>query len=224
MYEELEQCALFANLNIEEIKACLTCSGSRKRQYSAGQQIFEQGQMSEVIYILASGRVSLCRDTLSGNRSLITTFESSGDIFGEVYAFLESTAYDFYAMASESCTIYEIPKRFLSQVCSNSCSYHNKIIYNMLHILAGKNYNLNRKLQIMAGHNLRQKLIMYLLSLYEGNEVVVFTATREELADYLGVSRPSISRELNNMQEDGLIQVAGKRITLLDIERLEGYL
>jgi CRP-like cAMP-binding protein len=48
--------------------------------------------------------------------------------------------------------------------------------------------------------------------------------TREALADYLNVARQSLSRELSAMQEEGLIEVSGKRSIILDQERLEEYL
>ena len=45
--------------------------------------------------------------------------------------------------------------------------------------------------------------------------------TREELADYLGVTRPSLSRTLTQMQEDGIVSIHGKLIKVTDIELFE---
>ena len=45
--------------------------------------------------------------------------------------------------------------------------------------------------------------------------------TREELAEFLGVTRPSISRELMKMQDDGLVEIKGRKIFVLDPAEIE---
>lgn len=47
---------------------------------------------------------------------------------------------------------------------------------------------------------------------------------REEMADYMGVARPSLSRELGAMQNEGIIALHGRAIEVVDQERLDGYL
>ena len=44
------------------------------------------------------------------------------------------------------------------------------------------------------------------------------------MADYMNVARPSVSRELGNMQEEGILRIKGKHIMILDRERFESYL
>ena len=53
---------------------------------------------------------------------------------------------------------------------------------------------------------------------------VELSVSREYLAAYLAVTRPSLSRELSAMQKDGLLSVSGKEIQVLDLERFEEYL
>ena len=43
-------------------------------------------------------------------------------------------------------------------------------------------------------------------------------ATREEIADYLGVARPSLSRELGRMQQEGIIRIDGREVFILNQE------
>ena len=54
------------------------------------------------------------------------------------------------------------------------------------------------------------------------NDSFKASMNREELADYLGTTRPSLSRELMNMQEEGLIEVTRSDFTILNREGLEG--
>ena len=53
------------------------------------------------------------------------------------------------------------------------------------------------------------------------NALVELHMNREQLADFLGVARPSLSRELMRMQADGLVLVSKKTITVLDKEAVE---
>ena len=45
--------------------------------------------------------------------------------------------------------------------------------------------------------------------------------SQQEMADYFGVSRPSLARELAHMQDEGLISVDRKHITILNPEKLK---
>jgi DNA-binding transcriptional ArsR family regulator len=73
----------------------------------------------------------------------------------------------------------------------------------------------NLKLQILASGTLRQKIIRFLIeNLEEG--VVRMTMNREMFADFLNVARPSLSRELMKMEEEGLIITNGKLIKIPD--------
>ncbi len=48
--------------------------------------------------------------------------------------------------------------------------------------------------------------------------------SREELSDYLNVTRPSLSRELGNMEKEGIIKLDGRKIIIVSQDKLEEYL
>ena len=54
--------------------------------------------------------------------------------------------------------------------------------------------------------------------------VVKLNMNREQLAAYLGTTRPSLSRELSKMKEDGLIDIKKDAIIILDREELEDFM
>ncbi len=94
----------------------------------------------------------------------------------------------------------------------------------MLSILAQKAYYLNQKLNILSSNTLRQKISKLLLrnSSKDGN--VILKMNREELADFLNVARPSLSRELMKMQEDGLIKIDKNKIKIIDFNEMQNNL
>lgn len=65
---------------------------------------------------------------------------------------------------------------------------------------------------------------MWLLDEAGEDDVVRMEMNREELADYLGVARPSLSRTLMKMQNEGIIEVGKKTIRILQREKIEKFL
>jgi len=95
------------------------------------------------------------------------------------------------------------------QVCSNSCSHHNKLIRNLLSISAQKNLNLSRRILHTSSKRIRGRLLSYLSyqSMKRGSREFTIPFNRQQLADYLSVERSAMSNELGKMQREGLIRV-----------------
>jgi len=221
MKERLSKCRLFEHLSQEEVNKCILCSGGSIKSYKKESMVFTQFDEPKNLYVLLEGRVAICKDTVSGNRVVVNEFSSPGDVFAEVYLFLDKETYDYYAVTMEESVVLTLPKSFFFHTCKNCCNHHEKLIYNMLHILAAKAYFLNGKVALLSSGTLRQKIAAYLLSLPMKDNVVTLPMKREQMASYLNVARPSLSRELLKMQEEGLIIVANSKITIPDPELLE---
>lgn len=217
----LKKCPLFAGMSESDIENCLSCSGSKAVSYQKGESIFLQQDAPEKLYILLEGSVSVCSDSVSGKRSIVTTITCPGELFGEVLLFINRTEYFHYAQAAEPVRVLEMPKEFLYHTCGRNCGYHTRLISNMLSILAQKAYYLNRRLQVLSCGTLRQKIACFLLQDTGG---AASSMNREELADFLNAARPSLSRELMKMQDEGLLRIDRRSIQLLDKEKLQNIL
>lgn len=213
MIEELKKSALFAGLSEAEIGSCLSCSKAKAVAYRKEEMIFLQTDRPDSLLVLLDGTVVVGSDSKDGRRSIVATFSQPGELFGEVFLFLGREAYGHYAQAAAAARVLRIPKEFLYHPCEKSCSCHAKLISNMLSILARKAYLLNQRLQIMSCATLRQKIALALLQSAAVEETLP-SMSREDLADYLGAARPSVSRELMRMQRDGLLKIDKKRISL----------
>lgn len=224
MLSTLKTCPLFANMTDEDINDCLLCSGSEVINYNKDESIFYQQDEPKYLYILLDGVVDVCSDTVAGKRVIITSINQKGEIFGEVFLFLNHKNYDNYAIAVVPSKVLLIPRSYFYHRCAKNCIYHNLLISNMLSILSQKAFYLNRKLQIMSSSSLRQKISRVLLQHVKEDGMVELGMNREELADFLGVARPSLSRELMDMQKDGLIKTNRKVIQILDQDELQQYL
>jgi len=212
---------LFAQMTADDISHCLACSRSELVAYEKDQPIFFQQDKPQKLFILVEGSVAICRDTASGQRNRITTISQPGELFGEVFLFLNKQEYDNYAVAVSPSKVLQMPREYLFHSCGKNCDYHTLLISNMLSVLAQKAYYLNQKLQIMASPTLRQKISKILLQNASADGTVALHMNREELADFLNTARPSLSRELMKMQADGLLKIDAKRIRVLDFEQLQ---
>lgn len=224
MEPALKKSALFAQMTEQEIQSCLLCSRAEIVDYAKDQPVFFQQDTPRSLFVLIHGSVAVCRDSASGSHSIITTISHPGDLFGEVYLFLQKKQYDNYAVAVSESRVLQMPKDFLYHTCGQNCDYHTLLISNMLSILAQKAYYLNQKLQIMSSATLRQKIAKVLLRSITQDQVVRLKTSREKLADYLNVARPSLSRELMKMQDDGLLKVNGKEIKIIDLQQMQNLL
>ena len=74
----------------------------------------------------------------------------------------------------------------------------------------------------MSFRTIRQKIAMYLIeqSRKQESDTVELIKTKASLAEYFGVSRPSLEREITHMQRDGLIEAGRKTIRILRKEEL----
>ncbi len=220
MIEILQKSLLFKGLSTDEISEFVTNSDAFVKKYDKGSIIFDVESRPEYVYILLDGSIAICKDSISGKRMVMTNIDDVGDIFAEVYLFLKKESYDFYTISlSNSTKVLQIPKNIF--IDNFQGQKYNKLAENMLSILSQKAYNLTQKLQILASGSLRQKLAKLLLSGMDKNNRVALGMTREQMADYLNVARPSLSRELANMQSEGYIEIKGQNVKILDPESLE---
>lgn len=223
MVKMLCENVLFKGMTEDEIVQSLECSGAVQRKYKKDETIFDRTDTPIALFVLLQGSLVVCKDSLDGKRYIATQIEEN-DIFGEVFVFLDNVTYTYYGVSTSDCLILEIPKEFFYTTCGKVCSSHGKLINNLLKILARKAYYLNNKVQLLTSGTLRQKIARLLLENCNKDMCVKLNMNREQMASYLNVTRPSLSRELIKMQGDNLIEASQDLIKILDYEGLEDLL
>jgi len=216
----MAESGLFKGITDEDRDKMYTCAGAKERTFKTGEYIFRQGDVPSSIYLIKKGTVMLVKDFASGKRNVLYSVHEN-DVFGEMFVFSAETAYWFDAVANDAVTLIEIPRRFFYGFCQNACGKHKDVIKNMLEIQSGKNFLMLKKLYLLSGKTLKERIAMWVLDCAGNADAFVSHMKREELADYLGTTRPSLSRELMNMQDEGLIIVDRSKIRILDREALE---
>ena len=110
-------------------------------------------------------------------------------------------------LVSENANVLLIPLDRVMHSCTNTCVCHRQLVENMVHIIADKNRELIRKIEVISKRTIREKLLAYLSMQAQSQNARYFEIPlgRTELADYLCVDRSALTRELAKMRDDGLI-------------------
>jgi len=229
MYREwlkaLRQAPLFRGIEDEALNAMLDCMKPRVYQYKQREIVAFHGQPFQGIGIIASGRVSLNKETVSGNRIILNMLDA-GDIFGEMVAFSDTKAWPVTVISQDdSCLLFLPPEKVLGN-CANICASHSTLIMNTLKILSNRALMLNQRIEHLSARSIRGKVSRYLVDLYTqaGSNTLTVPMKRYELADYLNIPRPSLSREMSGLRDEGVIDFSGSEIIVKKLPVLESYL
>lgn len=223
--QALSKSALCKEFTQDELLSLLEENNTEIKKYEKGSFVFEEGDVPDRLYVLIYGLVEVSKLTFSGKKILITTIENPGDMFAEVYMFMGKSKYDMSAQTGEESLILSISSEFFENISYNTNALAaEKIRKNLMSIFAMKAYNLSGKVRLLGCGSIREKISLYLIENQTPSGEIAKNPSREELADYLNVTRPSLSRELGNMEKEGIIRLEGRKIIIVSQEKLEEYL
>ncbi|MFC2019628.1 Crp/Fnr family transcriptional regulator [Chloroflexota bacterium] len=217
----LNSSPLFRGIGNESLDIMLDCLKPKIRSCKQREIIVSYGQPFQGIGIIASGKVALTKETYSGNRIIMGILEA-GDIFGEMVAFSDHRVWPMTLIAQEDCVLLFLPPDKITGICSNVCASHRTLVMNILKILSNRVSMQDKKIEHISAKNIRGKISSYLLDTYRqsASETFTFPMKRHELADYLNIPRPSLSREMGSMRDAGIIEFEGAHITINDVLKL----
>ena len=223
--QALSKSALCKEFTQDELLSLLEENNTEIKKYEKGSFVFEEGDVPDRLYVLIYGLVEVSKLTFSGKKILITTIENPGDMFAEVYMFMGKGKYDMSAQAVEESVVLSVSCDFFENISHNiKAGVSAKIRKNLMSIFAMKAYNLSGKVRLLGCGSIREKIALYLIENQTASGQITKNPSREELSDYLNVTRPSLSRELGNMEKEGIIKLDGRKIIIVSQDKLEEYL
>lgn len=213
---QLQNSAVFSGIPPQEISALLGCLRPVLRRYEKNEIIWQEGEPAHTVGLILRGKVMILRDDFWGNRSILGE-AAAGDLFGEAYACATAHTLTVSVLAAEPCEVLFVEIAHTLETCSHVCSFHLRLIQNLIHILASKNLMLARKIDHLSRRTTREKLLAYLSWQAQLHQTATFDIpfNRQQLADYLSVDRSALSQELGRMKRDGLVDFTRSHFTLL---------
>lgn len=221
IYESLVKCPLFKGFSPDEIESVIKDMQCKVSSYAKGQAVaFEDDECTSVGIILDGG-VDIQKIYPTGK---VVTIEAlnPGHVFGEVILFSGMKKYPASIIANSDATILFISREDILKLCS----MNQRFLNNIMGLLSNKILTLNRKIKNLSFQTVRQKIANFILEEYKKQKsaTIFLPFSRKEIADLLGIPRPSLSRELAGMKDDGVIDFYKNSIKILAPERLEEYL
>lgn len=217
----LKRIKLFEGISDSELLDVLKCLGAEETSYNKDEFIVRAGDELKHIGIILDGSVAVIKENITGNR-MIMTILSSGDMFGEMVAYSRASSWPATVQAQSDCAVVFLSRERIVEQCEKTCLWHSTIIKNMLAIISERAMMLNRKLEYLTIKSMRGKLCAFFLEQKNKTKSLMFSLpmNRNELADFLNVSRPSMSREMIKMKEEGIIDFHLNTIKIINEEGL----
>ncbi len=221
---DVRKLLIFHGLSEEELEKSLHCTQSVILEFQKNAYIFHQEDTPKRLYFVLEGEVEVGSVNPFGKLARIELLKE-GDGFGEIEMFLHHLEYNCYAKAGKRAKVLAVAQDFFCGRCERNCVHHGKVVFNMLEVFAKKADKNNRQIELLTIGNLRQRVAAYLLEASRGGTGIKLDMNREELAAYLNTTRPSLSRMLLQMQDEGILELPSRnRIRILDAERLQEIL
>jgi CRP-like cAMP-binding protein len=220
--DELRKSPLFKEINDEELSSLLYCLKPKIYMYKRNDYITIAGNKFDSIGILLQGEATVNKENTSGNRTMMTMLRP-GDMFGEVLVFSDQAFWPSTIQAQKACKVLFLSRNRIIGECEKVCPWHKMLIQNMLRIVSEKALILNRKVEYLTINGIREKISTFLLEQYKnsGNSTFTLPMKRKELAEFLNVSRPSLSREMCRMRDEGIIDFHMATVKIIIPERLK---
>jgi len=212
----LNTISLFKGINEAELQALLACLSAKIAHYEKGNNVFSSGESIKDFGIVLSGEVLVVQDDYYGNRSILDKI-GAGNQFGESFACAEIKKLPISVITTTESDLLFIDSRKLTVPCAKACSFHSKLVHNLLNIISLKNIALTQKIEFTSKRTTRAKLLAYLSTEAKkaGSNRFSIPFNRQELADYLAVERSAMSAELSKLRDDGVLLFHKNQFQLL---------
>lgn len=193
-----------------------------QRTLEAGAAVYRAGEKRCSIWVVATGTLKTCEVDIDG-REQVVGFHMAGDVLG--LERLEIPEHHGFALALEHSRVCRIPvSRLLDRLAKNPGLWREVLRIAGEHVLKAR--EMHRVLgQLQTG----QRLAWFLLEglgprtatcACRGEPSIQLPMPRQDIASFLGMTLESVSRSFGVLQREGMIDVQGRRVCLLDPQRL----
>ena len=186
--------------------------------YKANESVYEEGKRANYIYLIDKGVVKNFRMDEYG-KELITGLHKEGDFFGYV-SFADNSPYQESAMVLENAEVYKMTRDTLKKLLQENYEVTLELINYLTDNLAA----FKDQLLEMAYSSVRQKTANTILKFVEklkAQQQEGIKISRSDLASVAGIATESLIRALSSLKREGLIDIKGRTIKVLNTEALK---
>ncbi|MBN2891081.1 MAG: Crp/Fnr family transcriptional regulator [Bacteroidales bacterium] len=217
MYETLTNSKLFKGLGKSEIIHIFNLIHHQVKTYQAEEIIAYSGCKCDKLFMLIEGSVR--GEMIDDNGKIIKVEDVfAPDTFAEAFLFAETPELLVNIIANNNVTILIFQKDDFFKLLNTN----NLILNNYLTVLSNRFVTVTDRMKTLSLKKLEGKLANYFLQLEKTNKSSTFKLahTHQQLADYFGVARPSLSRAISLMVKEGILNINKKEVEILDKNKL----
>ncbi len=216
----LNRSLLFNHYSQEALLEFFNIIDYKISKYSKNALVFIENEPCTNIYIILEGIIQIQKIDSSGKTLTIAEFKD-GDTVGENLLFGRRNTFPMTGQAKSNTVLIQMSKESILNLCQKDSIF----LTQLLRVLCDKTVTLTEKLREVTLKSIRQKICEHIFEEYrkEKNLEIHLSITKKEWADKLGIQRPSLSRELIKMKEEGLIDYDRKTIEIKNLSEIQKY-
>ena len=189
-----------------------------QQTYKAGETIYEEGKLGNHFFFVDKGVVKSHRMDEYG-KELITSLYKEGDFFGNT-SFNKTNAYTEYATAMEETRVYAVSKEELKHILMKN----SNITLELIDVMGDNISGIKEQLLEMAYGSVRKKAARTILLFSQKirrHPTQSIRISRSDLASVAGMASETLIRTLSDFKKEGLLEIEGRNIKLLNVEALK---
>jgi CRP/FNR family transcriptional regulator len=195
------------------------------KSYRKGELIFLEGDQGNEIFFIGSGSVSIY--TFDKSKKVILAFLREGEYFGEMALMKPGLVRSATAECLMPTRLYGLRRSDFQLLIEND----RNIAFHLLDYTMDRLRRANQQIYDMTFLNVRSRIVKKLLNMaqdYSSDElneyVIPVKITHQQIAEMVGAARETVSKVLQELQDEGLIAIQDKRVQLRDIPLLKNKL
>lgn len=194
----------------------------RREPLAAGEYLFRKGEPIDALYAVTSGTMKVIQ-TSGTDREQVLGFRFPGELLGEEAIFPKEYSLD--AVAVDEASVCRIPIDEL-EACADTIP---SIQRDLINLISRQCYLMHQQMAAYVARNsAEERLSAFLVNLAERNSghsgsgtQIRLAMSRDDVANFLGLRRETLSRTLTKLQNMGVIQVNGKVVEILNVAELQ---
>ncbi len=215
----LKNCSVFEQLEPEELRRLEI--QARMRVFTRRSPIYLPADEAASVLLLVSGRAKICSFTEDGKQAILAFIEP-GELFGELSVFTGGEREE-YAEAIEKSEVMLLPRQDIERLLES----HPQVTLGITKLIGLRRKRIERRLKYLLFRSNRDRLVHLLLELAEQYGTATpeglwirIQLSHQDLANIIGSTRETVTLLLGELQNEGLLQVARRKIVIRDLAGL----
>jgi CRP/FNR family transcriptional regulator, dissimilatory nitrate respiration regulator len=218
MKELNKTCAIFKGFSQEELEELILNTKAVEKHFKKGEYLVRNGSFVSHFYVILDG---MARSEILDNKGKLLKIMEHTDVLAADLLFSNKVfPVDIIAQTAVKVLVLQREEWMLA------IQKYPRLMRNFLEKLSESADTLLEKIKCLSFRSLRERYIVYILSLADEQKTnnIIIHKSQNELAQFFGVNRPSLGREVREMHNQGLIEVDGKKLFIPDRKKLESYI